>query len=176
MATLEVINIGTSPNDGSGDPLRTAFTKVNNNFANLWATGYNTIETLTYGNATQVIFEYPANIFTQASFQVNSLDSDSTNSQNIVINASLNGALDSVRFSAHSTVFHGNAVTNYSMDVISGVVYLYATPFVLGQVTHFITYQVTYDPLLTGTPLIIDQSIDTALSTETTNSVVTTEG
>lgn len=30
---LEVINIGTSANDGTGDPLRTAFTKTNNNFA-----------------------------------------------------------------------------------------------------------------------------------------------
>jgi len=28
----EIINIGTTPNDGTGDPLRTAFTKVNENF------------------------------------------------------------------------------------------------------------------------------------------------
>ena len=28
----QTINIGTSPNDGSGDPLRTAFTKTNQNF------------------------------------------------------------------------------------------------------------------------------------------------
>ena len=29
------INIGTSPNKGNGDPLRTAFTKINNNFSEL---------------------------------------------------------------------------------------------------------------------------------------------
>src|SRR5262249_15516032 len=29
---LQEINIGASPNDGSGDPLRTAMTKVNENF------------------------------------------------------------------------------------------------------------------------------------------------
>lgn len=29
----EIINIGTAPNDGTGDPLRTAFSKTNANFA-----------------------------------------------------------------------------------------------------------------------------------------------
>ena len=29
---LQTINIGASPNDGSGDPLRTAMDKVNDNF------------------------------------------------------------------------------------------------------------------------------------------------
>ena len=34
----EVINIGTAPNDGLGDPLRTAFGKTNNNFSQLFST------------------------------------------------------------------------------------------------------------------------------------------
>lgn len=34
--TQQIINIGTSPNDRSGDPLRTAFTKVNANFTDLY--------------------------------------------------------------------------------------------------------------------------------------------
>ena len=29
------VNIGTSPGDGTGDPLRTAFNTINNNFANI---------------------------------------------------------------------------------------------------------------------------------------------
>ena len=33
----QTINIGTSPNKGNGDPLRTAFTKINNNFNELYA-------------------------------------------------------------------------------------------------------------------------------------------
>ena len=37
--TQEFINVGDAPNDGSGDPLRTAFTKTNNNFSTLFATG-----------------------------------------------------------------------------------------------------------------------------------------
>ena len=52
MATLEVINVGASANDGTGDPLRVAFEKVNNNFANLWATGFNTTDAVTIGNST----------------------------------------------------------------------------------------------------------------------------
>lgn len=35
--TQQVINIGTAPNDGLGDPLRTAFTKTNENFTELYA-------------------------------------------------------------------------------------------------------------------------------------------
>ena len=33
--TLQVINVGTYPNDATGDPLQTALTKVNTNFAAL---------------------------------------------------------------------------------------------------------------------------------------------
>jgi hypothetical protein len=176
MATLEIINIGTSPNDGAGDPLRTAFSKVNNNFANLWATGFSTQDSITDGNTTQSIFEWPANAFTQATFQINSSDNESTNSQGIVINASINGALDSVRFTAHSTTFHGNAVTNYSMDVVDDTVFLYVTPLVSGQMSHFIAYQVTYNPLVVGTSLSIESNPNTVIVTETTGSVITTEG
>ena len=175
MADLQIINIGTTPNDGEGDPLRVAFQKVNNNFANLWATGFNTLESITFGNTTQSIFEWPANAFTQATFQINSLDSDTTDSQNIVINASINGAADQVRFSAHSTTFHGNAVTNYSMDVVAGNVVLYATPFISGQGVHFIAYQVTFDPLVTGSALVINQDGNTSLITETNQRIITTE-
>ena len=39
MSQPIVINIGAIPNDGTGDPLRTAFNDVNINFANVWATG-----------------------------------------------------------------------------------------------------------------------------------------
>lgn len=39
--TQQTINIGSAPNDGTGDPARTAFTKVNNNFTELYATATN---------------------------------------------------------------------------------------------------------------------------------------
>lgn len=174
MATLEIINVGSTANDGTGDPLRVAFEKVNNNFANLWSTGFNTMESITNGTSTQMIFEWPANLFTQATFQINSSDNDTTDSQNIVINASINGALDDVKFTGHSTTFHGNGVSSYDMAVVDGNVTLYATPFVSGQMRHFIAYQITYDAAVMGTPLVLENS-DTELITENTNNVITTE-
>lgn len=39
MAEQQYINYGTTANDGTGDPLRDAFIKVDNNFANIWASG-----------------------------------------------------------------------------------------------------------------------------------------
>lgn len=174
MAQLEIINVGSAANDGTGDPLRIAFEKVNNNFANLWSTGYNSQTSITNGNTTQMIFEWPANLFTQATFQINSTDNDTTDSQNIVISASINGALDTVKFTAHSTLFHGSPITNYSMDVVSGNVILYADPLVSDQITHLIVYQVTYDELVMGVPLVLENS-DTELITENTNNIITTE-
>lgn len=35
--TREIINVGTSPNDGTGDPIRNAYIKCNNNFAELYS-------------------------------------------------------------------------------------------------------------------------------------------
>jgi hypothetical protein len=35
--TKQVINIGTTPNDRTGDSLRTSFTKINENFTELYA-------------------------------------------------------------------------------------------------------------------------------------------
>ena len=42
MAQQQFINIGSAPNDQQGDPLRTAFGKINDNFSNLFATAVST--------------------------------------------------------------------------------------------------------------------------------------
>lgn len=175
MATLEVINVGTAANDGTGDPLRTAFEKVNNNFANLWATGYNTLEAITIGNtAGQLLWTLPVTSFTQASFQINSSDQSSNNSQNITITAAINNAKSSVKWTGHSTVFFGNAVTNYDMTVSAGNVNLVANPIANTQLVHWISYQVTDDPLIAGSYLILNQNDTDAISTEV-QQVLTTE-
>ena len=33
----QIINVGAAPNDGQGDPIRTAFTKTNDNFGELYS-------------------------------------------------------------------------------------------------------------------------------------------
>ena len=39
MTTQQIIDVGPLPNDGQGDPLRTAFQITNDNFSNIWAAG-----------------------------------------------------------------------------------------------------------------------------------------
>ena len=38
--TQQVINLGTGPNTGTGDPIRTAFAKLNANFTELYGAGF----------------------------------------------------------------------------------------------------------------------------------------
>ena len=65
--TQQLINIGALPNDGTGDPLRDAYSKINDNFTELYATDFATLNTFTTGTTPdQVIFETPAATFTQA--------------------------------------------------------------------------------------------------------------
>ena len=98
MATQEIINIGTLPNDGEGDPLRVAFAKINNNFSNLFATFVNTSDSYSVGNAAgQIIFETSANTFTMGEVFIYTADPGTNNSQTIQLFAQLNQAQDDVK-------------------------------------------------------------------------------
>jgi hypothetical protein len=48
--TKQVINIGTAANAKNGDPLRTAFTKINANFTELYAGGASETQLTNGGN------------------------------------------------------------------------------------------------------------------------------
>lgn len=48
----QVINIGTSPNDGTGDQLRTAFDKCNDNFTELYAGSLGDLQSVTDNGST----------------------------------------------------------------------------------------------------------------------------
>lgn len=76
--TRQVINIGANPNDGSGDPLRVAFEKINNNFAELYGfsgnnaappdgsvqfRATNSMTAIAYSNGTWVVFGQPDRYF-----------------------------------------------------------------------------------------------------------------
>lgn len=47
--TQLVINVGAEPNDGQGDPLRTAYIKCNTNFTELYARFKSTVPTTAVG-------------------------------------------------------------------------------------------------------------------------------
>lgn len=58
----QIINTGTGPGAGNGDPLRTAFTEINSNFAELYANVANLSSSVTSvagrsGNVTLTIYD-----------------------------------------------------------------------------------------------------------------------
>jgi hypothetical protein len=141
----EIINIGALPNDGQGDPLRVAFTKINNNFARLFSTDSYTSEAYSVGlTPLQVIWERPVSSFTQAVIQVDSSNPNNQDSQNITINAAITNNFSNIRWSGHSTLFNGTACTRYEMDVFEGNVRLMVNPLQDVTFFHFISAQVTY--------------------------------
>ena len=145
MSTQEIINIGTSPNDGQGDPLRTAFAKINNNFTNLFNTTSSTSTAYSLGNvANQVIYTTPVETFTQAMLQIRSSNPLTSDSQDITLSAQITNDNANVRFTGYGTTINGNAITNYDMDVFNSNVRVLVNPLVNATLLHFISSQVTF--------------------------------
>jgi len=145
MSTYEIVNVGALPNDGEGDPLRVAFQKINNNFANLYATATTTTLSYTIGDTPdQVIWQVPTSQFTHGTLQIRSGDPGTPDSQDITITAQLTNNLAGVRWTGFATTFNGNAVTRYNMDVLSGNVRLLALPIANVVLQHFISSSISF--------------------------------
>jgi hypothetical protein len=177
VGAQEVINIGAQPNDGQGDPLRTAFYKINNNFSNLFATSTLTASEYTTGlDPNQVIFECPTNIFTQGMFQIRSSDQGTSDSQDIIISAQITNNNAGVKFTGYGLTVEGNAVSRYDMDVTGGNVRILSNPLVDAYVLHFISYQITFiGESLPGVDIGLDGYLNSVLGAEN-DDVITTEG
>lgn len=175
MATQEIINIGTLPNDGEGDPLRVAFAKINNNFSNLFPTAINTSSSYTTGDtAGQLIFETDANTFTIAQLYVYAADPTGNSSQSLQLNAQINQDLDDAKFSAVGLSVFGNALSTYSMQVADGNVQLLANPLQDTTIFHFIGSSVIWTGAnVAGLLMGIDGYVDSVLSTENTLDIET---
>lgn len=171
----EYINIGATPNDGTGDPLRTAFEKINNNFSNLFYVGTSTYTVYSIGNvAGQVIFETPANTFTQASFMIRSSDTGTPDSQEITITAQISNDNSNVKYTGYGTTFFGNALTRYSMDVFGGNVRLMVDPIVDEVLLHFIAAQITFiGDTANGLNIALDGYVNSILDTENGLNIIT---
>ena len=164
--TQEIINIGAQANDGEGDPLRTAFAKINNNFTQLFGTGWATTESVTLDDTTQSIFSIDATLFTQAQFQINSVNPATTDSQNITLTAAISNDLTTVKFTAHGTLINGDpVVSNYNIDIVDGFVNVYVSPLINDQLKHFIGYQIMFNSNVVGMSLSLENSSD-VLGTE----------
>lgn len=173
----ELINIGASANDGEGDPLRTAFQKVNNNFTTLFSTASATAESYTLGTTPdQIILSVPAAEFTQGQFHINSSDSGTPDSQNIILKVSLNNAGNNVTWTGYGLTFEGNAITRYDVTLSDGNVNIISNPITSDMLTHFISYQVTWSgPLGGGIEIGLDgYSFGNVMGTES-DLILTTE-
>lgn len=174
----EYINIGSTANDGNGDPLRVAFNKINNNFSNLFLTTTVTSTAYTLGvTSNQVIFEVPTNQFYQGQFQIRSSDAGTPDMQDITLSSSITNNLAGVRFSGHSTLFQGNAICRYDMDVSGGNVRVLINPLVDSVLEHFISAVVTYpnvvDPI--GLEIALDGYANGYVMGTETDLILTTE-
>ncbi len=174
----EYINVGATPNDGQGDPLRIAFEKINNNFSNLFYVGTVTSTTYSIGTtANQVIFETPANAFTQASFQIRSSDTGTPDSQDITITAQISNDSANVKYTGYGTTFFGNALTRYNMDVFDGNVRLMVNPIVDEVLLHFVSAQITFiGDSGNGLNIALDGYTDSVLDTEDEFEITTENG
>lgn len=172
---IQLVNIGALPNDGEGDPLRTAFAKINNNFIYMQQTSSNIASAVTLDDTPgQVIFEYPADEFTQALIQIQSYREDNNDSQNAFLGAQIYNDLSDVKFTIYGVTSVGSWLTNYDMDVADGKVRLLVTPIQNVVIQHFVSYQITFTgDLGLGVPMASQTQGD--LITETANVFITTE-
>lgn len=172
---IQYINVGTLPNDGEGDPLRTAFQKINNNFATIQQTATDITSAVTLDNTSgQVVFEYPAGEFTQAVLQIQSYRDDNSDSQNASINVSINNDNTSLEFTVYGIMNNGDWLTNYDMDVYGGNVRLLVDPLQNQAITHFISYRITYIGSL-GLGSTVTTENNNLLVTEQQSVQITTE-
>lgn len=177
MASQEFIDVGSAPNDGQGDPLRTAFEKVNNNFATLFSTFVNTSQSYTVGStANQVIFETPASTFTLGEMTIYSVDTVTEDTQSIQLLAQQNFSGNAVTFSGYGYNYYGNSVATYNMDLSGGNVRILATPLNSNTMFHFIGSQNLWiGANIPGLNLQLDgYVVDSVLTTED-NFILTTE-
>lgn len=173
---IELVNIGANPNDGEGDPLRTAFAKINNNFIWMQQTSTDISSTITLDDTpNQVIWEYPTDKFTQALIQIKSFNQDNNDSQNALIGVQIYNDLSDVQFTVYGITNVGSWLTQYDMDVSSGNVRLLVSPIQNVVITHFIAHQVTFIGDL-GVGVGIMSEADGDLVTESGNVFITTEG
>lgn len=147
--TQQTINVGTNPNDGTGDPIRTAMTKINSNFNDFYnGTGQQNVVSI--GNSS-VNATVNATIYTGTSN--NTLYVGTVSAANVVSNAQLTANLANYLQQAAN----GNVSVTTSVQ-IGGVIgtgnaaYINSTTIMLGNSTvnsfsnstHFYTGNSTY--------------------------------
>jgi hypothetical protein len=99
----QTINIGTSVNKGNGDPLRTAFIKINENFTEVY-------NTLGVTELTELAQDYAAQMFLNGTHEgITVTYDDATNKFNLTVEQDLDGGSASAVFDEDITINGGGA-------------------------------------------------------------------
>ena len=109
----QLVNIGTAPNDKSGDPLRVAFTKINSNFDELYG--------LLLPDFQELIQDTVAAMIANGTlFGLSVVYDDPNNTLNLYNTSSpVDGGFASAVFSPQDLVFDGgNATTDAPTDML----------------------------------------------------------
>jgi hypothetical protein len=172
----EIINIGTLPNDGEGDPLRVAFTKINNNFSQIFNSLGQAEASTTGDTPGQVIFTYPISDFVQGMFQINSSD-EIANTQNITINTSKTTEVDppTVINSALNTMSYpvGTSITTYDVLVVGEEVQIQVNPLINVDMYHYISYRLSTSGAVAAPIILNGYPSGTALNTQNEINITT---
>lgn len=99
----EIINVGSSPNDGQGDPIRDAFIKTNNNFTQLFSLSSNSISN---GNSSVSIPNSNGNVYISAG-NVANIVTVTANGISTVGNVNAGNVLANAYFYANGAPFIG---------------------------------------------------------------------
>ena len=101
--TQRIINIGATANDKTGDPLRTAFNKINENFTELYnLTGITSL--------TELAQDYAAQMFINGNHEGVSVEyDDSNNKLNIIVALDHDGGAASTIYDNETTLDGGGA-------------------------------------------------------------------
>lgn len=99
----QIVNIGTSPNQGNGDPLRTAFTKINENFTEL----YNLVDTSSF---TELAQDYAAQMLVNGDHEGATVEyNDANNKLNIIVAQDYDGGSASTVYDNETILDGGGA-------------------------------------------------------------------
>jgi len=115
MCAKQVINIGTTANDGTGDPLRSAFDKVNDNFTELYLDDASDVNSVNAGTGITV------NSTTGAVTVTNSLP-NATHSGDVTGSAALTIAADAVTYAKMQNLATGDRVLGATSAGVIGEV------------------------------------------------------
>jgi len=121
--TIQLINLGTSPNRGDGDPLRIAFDKINDNFTELYETTALTSETAQQSLSDIITNGVQENITVSYNETDNVIEFSVPNTLSSYINDTeflANNSSDDIVFNSNLTVL-GNIIVAGDLVIQSSV-------------------------------------------------------